>query len=70
MTDLEITKRCEYFNTHIIRQKTARKVYLFDSEKQKEFRYDGFGYYYIYSWFKLIIRTNSLTEAIKTYHEL
>ena len=70
MTDLEIAKRVEYFNTHIIRQKTVRKVYLFDSAKQKEFRYDGFGYYYIYSWFKLIIRTNSLTEAIKTYHEL
>jgi hypothetical protein len=68
MTDLD--KRIEYFNTHIIREKTVRKVYLFDDSKQKEFRYDGFGYYYIYSWFKLIIRTNSLTEAIKTYHEL
>jgi len=70
MTDLEIDKRIEYFNIHIRNQKNLRKVYLFDSAKQKEFRYDGFGYYYIYSWFKLIIRTNELKKAIKTYHEL
>jgi hypothetical protein len=70
MTDLEIDKRIEYFNVHIRNQKNLRKVYLFDSAKQKEFRYDSFGYYYIYSYSKLTIRTASLREAMKTYHEL
>jgi hypothetical protein len=70
MTDLEIDKRIEYFNIHIRNQKNLRKVYRFDSAKQIEFRYDGYGYYYIYSYSKLIIRTNSIIRAMKIYHEL
>jgi hypothetical protein len=70
MTDLEIKKRMEYFNIHIRNEKNLLKVYCFDSAKQKEFKYDGFGYYYIYSLSLLIIRTNELKEAIEKYHEL